>query len=174
MGKGISRHELAVAALELVGHEHVLEIGCGHGLAVRLVLERLTSGTITALDRSAKMIDPVRASIQDPRLFTCAQALENAQFGSRRFDAILAVNPDFNLRFADRWPAMLKALLQPDARIVLLMEAPAGSGKAALFASQSLRVLSDAGFDAHQLPAPHEMAIIRASLPRNGVSPRVS
>src|SRR5690606_13900145 len=138
-GKGISRHELAVAALELVGHEHVLEIGCGHGLAVRLMLERLTSGTVTALDRSAKTIDAVRASIQDLRLFTCAQALENALFGSGRFDAILAVNLDVFLRLADRWPAMLKALLQPDGRIVLLMEAPAGSGKAALFASQSLR-----------------------------------
>ena len=47
----------AVSALALTGTESVLEIGCGHGVAVRLVLERLTSGHITALDRSQKMID---------------------------------------------------------------------------------------------------------------------
>jgi cyclopropane fatty-acyl-phospholipid synthase-like methyltransferase len=45
------RHKAAVSALALRGDEAVLEIGCGHGVAVRLVLDALTTGTITALDR---------------------------------------------------------------------------------------------------------------------------
>jgi cyclopropane fatty-acyl-phospholipid synthase-like methyltransferase len=162
MVQGMSRHQAAVAALDLRGSEHVLDIGCGHGVAVRLVLERLTSGTITALDRSAKMIDQVRASIQDARVLFCASALEHADFGIKRFDAIVAVNLDFELRLPGRWALMLKGLLQPDGRLVLVLEPPPGSGKGKLFADQSLRLLAEAGFAAVQLPAPGEMALIRA------------
>lgn len=167
MAKGPSRHATAVEALELHGHEHVLEIGCGQGVAVRLVLDLLSSGMITALDRSPKMIETVRASVQDARLLTCAKALEDAPFGAKRFDVIFAVNLDLNLRLPHRWPAMLKALLQPGGRLVLLMEAPPGSGKEAKFASQSLRLLREAGFEAEPWPAPDGIAIIRAKLSSN-------
>ena len=165
---GQSRHAIAVAALELTGTEHVLEIGCGHGVAVRLVLERLTSGTITALDRSAKMIDQVRASIQDPRLVACTSALEHADFGSKRFDVIFAINLDLELRLQDRWSAKLRSLLQPQGRVVLLLDPPPGTGKGQAFADQSLRRLTDAGFEAARLPAPGEMVMVRGMLAGNG------
>lgn len=172
--KGQSRHAVAVAALELAGSEHVLEIGCGHGVAVRLVLEQLTTGTITALDRSPKMIELVRASVRDPRLATCANALEGCEFGPRRFDAIFAVNVDFDLRLQDRWPAMLKALLQPHGRVVLLLDPPPGSGKDRAFVEKSLRQLTAAGFAAMQLAAPGEMALIRGTLSKGAASALVS
>lgn len=165
---GPSRHAIAVDALDLTGSEHVLEIGCGHGVAVRLVLERLTAGTITALDRSAKMIDQISASIQDLRLLTCTSALEHADFGSKRFDAIFAINLDLELRLQDRWPAKFRSLLQPQGRVVLLLDPPQGSGKGQAFAAQSLRRLSAAGFEAAQLPAPGEMTMVRGTLAGNG------
>jgi protein-L-isoaspartate O-methyltransferase len=171
---GQSRHAIAVAALELTGSEHVLEIGCGHGVAVRLVLERLTTGTITALDRSPRMIELIRASVRDPRLVTCAHALEDAEFGPKRFDAIFAVNLDLDLRLQDRWPAMLKALLRPHGQVVLLLDPPPGSGKGQAFANQSLRQLTAAGFAALRLPAPGEMALVRGTLDENGASQPVS
>ena len=153
----------AVSALALTGTESVLEIGCGHGVAVRLVLERLTTGHITALDRSQKMIDLVR-SIDDDRLTTRAEALEEADFGEQRFDAVFAVNLDFNLRLGSRWPGMLKALLKPGGRLVLAFDPPPDSGKGHAFAGKSLDRLSAAGFSAALLPAHGKVTVIRADL----------
>ena len=160
------RHIAAVSALALKGTESVLEIGCGHGVAVREVLARLTSGTITALDRSEKMIEAVRsgndAALASGKLRTRAEALENADFGDERFDAIFAVNVDLNLRLGTRWPALLMALLKPGGRLVLAFDPPPDSSKGHAFAGKSLDRLAAAAFDAVLLPAHGGVTVIRA------------
>lgn len=159
------RHTAAVSALALSGTESVLEIGCGHGVAVRLVLDRLTSGTITALDRSPKMIDAVTTSVgASPKLRTRAEALEDADWAGQTFDAIFAINVDLNLRLGTRWPAMLKALLRPGGRIVLAFDPPPGSSKDHAFVGKSLDRLTAAGFDAKLLQAHGRVTLIRAEL----------
>lgn len=160
------RHSAAVTALALAGTEAVLEVGCGHGVAVRLVLDQLTSGSITALDRSARMIGMVEASnaeaLASGRLVTRAVALEDADFAGMRFDAIFAVNVDLNLRLGTRWPAMLKNLLRPGGRIVLAFDPPPDSSKGHAFAARSLDRLAAAGFTTALLPAHGKVTIIRA------------
>jgi ubiquinone/menaquinone biosynthesis C-methylase UbiE len=54
------RLEWAVSRLALQPDHHVLELGCGHGVAAGLVCDRLRSGHVTAVDRSAAMIDRAR------------------------------------------------------------------------------------------------------------------
>lgn len=60
------RLQWAVDTLSAASTDHLLEIGCGHGVAVSLVCERLTSGTITAIDRSEKMINLARKRNRQP------------------------------------------------------------------------------------------------------------
>lgn len=143
-----ARHRSAVEALALSGDEQVLEIGCGHGVATRLVLEHLTTGRITALDRSEKMIATVQSSSPDAgdRLRTIAQSLEDVDWAGEKFDAIFAVNVDLNLRLGERWAPLLKGLLKPGGRIVLAFEGPPKSGKADSFAKLSQSRLEAAGF----------------------------
>jgi cyclopropane fatty-acyl-phospholipid synthase-like methyltransferase len=162
------RHAAAIAALDLNGDETLLEIGCGHGVATRLALERLTVGHIVALDRSQKMIDAVAAgspeALGDGRLSVRAEALEDADFGDKRFDAIFAINVDLNLRLGTRWALLLKALLKPRGIVVLAFDPPPGSSKGHAFADKSLDRLAKAGFEAVILPAHGKVTVIRALL----------
>lgn len=51
----------AIAALPLRPDMHVLEIGCGPGVAAREISRLLTTGRIVALDRSARAIAQAQA-----------------------------------------------------------------------------------------------------------------
>ena len=94
--KPSERFVWAVETLALDPAAHVLEVGCGHGVAVSLVCERLTSGRITAIDRSKKMIELAerrnREHIAGGRTVLKTVALEKADFGDERFDKVFAFN----------------------------------------------------------------------------------
>jgi len=102
MGSGMSskaseRFVWAVETLELEPNARVLEIGCGHGVAVSLVCTRLgPGGRITAIDRSPKMIAAAqrrnRSHVESGRAVLEAVALEDVDLGAQRFDKIFAFN----------------------------------------------------------------------------------
>ena len=94
--KPSERFVWAVDTLALDPADHVLEVGCGHGVAVSLVCERLTSGRITAIDRSEKMIEMAarrnREHVAGGRAVLKTATLEQADFGDERFDKVFAFN----------------------------------------------------------------------------------
>jgi len=94
--KASERFVWAVDTLEVRPTDRLLEVGCGHGVAVSLVCERLTTGTITAIDRSPKMIEMARrrnrGHVDAGRAVLEAVALEDADLGNRRFDKVFAFN----------------------------------------------------------------------------------
>jgi SAM-dependent methyltransferase len=95
-GKASERFVWAVDTLEVQPADRLLEVGCGHGVAVSLVCEKLTTGTITAIDRSPKMIEMAtrrnREHVDSGRALFEAVALEDADLGDRRFDKVFAFN----------------------------------------------------------------------------------
>src|SRR4030095_16444364 len=86
----------AVDTLEVRPTDRLLEVGCGHGVAVSLVCERLTTGAISASDRSPKMIEMAarrtREHVDAGRAVLEAIALEDADLGDRVFDKVFAFN----------------------------------------------------------------------------------
>jgi SAM-dependent methyltransferase len=92
-----ARHAWAVRAMDIRPGHRVLEIGCGHGVALGLVAERLTGGGhITAVDRSEKMVRAAlarnRAHVEAGRATVLRADLERADFPAGSFDVVFAAH----------------------------------------------------------------------------------
>ena len=122
------RLRAVVERLDLHPGHRVLEIGCGHGVAATLVCERLTSGRLTAIDRSPKMIDA--AARRNARHVAAGTAeflvatLEDADLGDRRFDRIFAVRVGLFHREPERAHALAARWLAPGGALLSDYDAP--------------------------------------------------
>ncbi len=85
----------AVETLDVKPTDRLLEIGCGHGVAVSLVCKQLDGGSIIALDRSSKMIEMARKRnaehVAAGRASFHTASLSDANFGNLQFDTIFAI-----------------------------------------------------------------------------------
>jgi cyclopropane fatty-acyl-phospholipid synthase-like methyltransferase len=92
----------AVETLAVEPADRLLEIGCGHGVAVSLVCERLDDGSIVAIDRSPTMIEQAARRNADHvaagRASFQAASLHEAEFGDARFDKVFAIHVGVFLR----------------------------------------------------------------------------
>ncbi len=124
-----SRLRWAVELLAIGPDDRVLEIGCGHGVAVTAICERLVGGRVVAIDRSATMIAQAerrnRAYVADGRALFRATTLAEADFGGARFDKIFAVNVGLFWRPPVRELGVIGRLLQPGGALYLFHQPPA-------------------------------------------------
>jgi SAM-dependent methyltransferase len=110
MGDRLAR---VVESLELQPGERVLEIGCGHGVAATLVLER--GNPYVGVDRSPKMV--AAAAKRNPGAEFVVGELETLDLGTRRFDVIFAVRVGLFHREPERAHALAERWLAPGGRI---------------------------------------------------------
>lgn len=121
----------AVEVLAVEPGDQVLEIGCGHGAAVALIGERLVDGTITAIDRSQKMVDATvvrnRAHIASGKAAIFATELARADFGGRQFNKVFAVN--VNLFWTRPAPELnlIRDILAPGGVLYLFYQPPSAA-----------------------------------------------
>ena len=145
-------------ALSIEPADHILEVGCGHGVTASLVCERLTSGRITAIDRSKKMIDMAakrnRAHVAAGRAAFRAVSLDQADLGDERFDKVFAVHVAWFWRKPAEALPIVKSLLARGGALYLFNQTPGWSTQSARgFGERLTSVLREHGF----LPA--EVAI---------------
>lgn len=98
----------AVDRLDVQPHDRVLEVGCGHGVAVSLMCARVRSGLVVGLDRSSAMIAAARrrnaAHVASGRARFVTAELRAADLEGQRFDKVLAV----------RFPPLLRGRPGPE------------------------------------------------------------
>ena len=96
MTRASDRLAWAVGCLGVRPSDRVLELGCGHGVAVSLVCERLRDGHVVAIDRSATMTATAvrrnREHVAAGRATILTAALHEADLGGRRFDKVFGVH----------------------------------------------------------------------------------
>jgi SAM-dependent methyltransferase len=150
VGSVPERLSWAVERLDLAPGDRVLEIGCGPGVAVALVCERLTSGTVTAIDRSGTAVEAARrrnaTAVAAGRAALRRAALEEADFPDGAFDKIFAVNVNlFWVRSPAAELAALRRWLAPGGALSLCWEPP-DTRRAEEIAGKVEAALAAAGF----------------------------
>jgi ubiquinone/menaquinone biosynthesis C-methylase UbiE len=127
MVRASDRLAWAVRVLDPTPSDRVLEVGCGHGVAATLVCERLDGGRLTAIDRSAKMIDMATRRNEEHvaagRVVFETVSLERADFGEERFDKV------FGVHVAALWKseealAAVRRCLAPGGALYVIDQAP--------------------------------------------------
>ena len=133
-----------VDGLALRPGDHVLEIGCGHGVAATMVCERLATGggrlttggerlatgggCLTAIDRSPKMI--AAAAHRNAAFVTAGRAeflvmeLEALDLGARRFDVVFAVRVGLFHREPQRARQLVEPWFKPGGRLHAVFDPP--------------------------------------------------
>lgn len=111
----------AVDALELAGHERVLEVGFGPGVGVALLCRKLSGRAVVGIDPSREM---VRASARRLRRHGAHAHLllgrvEQLPFRAGTFDAVLTVNNALLWQSLDAGLAEIARALRPGGRLAL-------------------------------------------------------
>jgi SAM-dependent methyltransferase len=140
----------AVDVLDVAPDDRVLEVGCGHGVAVTLVCERLDGGRITAVDRSPKMIGAAirrnREHAEKVRFVTAR--IEEAGLGTELYDKAFAIHVT---ALHEPGPALdvVRRRLVPGGRLYLFTQAPSwkAAEPAETFAADLARTMAETGLE---------------------------
>lgn len=151
MSGASERLRWAVQVLDPQPGDRVLEVGCGHGVAVSLVCERLGGeGAMTAVDRSPKMIAAARdRNERYAKQVTFVEAtIEETALEPASYDRALAVHVAALERPGPALNAVREALA-PGGLLALFSQSPSWRDEEAprRFAEALAERLSDAGFE---------------------------
>jgi SAM-dependent methyltransferase len=158
----------AVSVVDPAPDERLLELGCGPGVAAGLVCERLTTGHLTAVDRSATAVARTAARnadhVERGRLSILRSTVDELALPAASVTKVFAVNVNvFWTRVPDRELAVVRDLLAPGGSLfVLYGRGPTGEDRVTSVVAAALR---DGGFTGVEVLAASAGMGVRARRP---------
>jgi SAM-dependent methyltransferase len=124
------RYVWAVDIIDVRPGDEILEIGCGYGHSILLICERLSTGKLTAIDRSAKMASAAFES--NARFIEAGKAdifhhdILDCSLPDSSFDKIFLFN--INVFWMDPIAelAEIRRLLKPSGQFYIFHQPPPG------------------------------------------------
>lgn len=125
----VDRQRWAVERVVASRPESVLEIGCGAGVAVRLLVEALPEARVLGIDRSATAVERAAARLGDllvrGRVALRQVAIADLDLLEASVDVVLGVNVNvFWTSSAERELTVLRRVLRPGGVLHLVYEPP--------------------------------------------------
>ncbi|HEX2892185.1 class I SAM-dependent methyltransferase [Vineibacter terrae] len=162
----------AIERLDIAPTDRLLEIGCGPGVAVSLICDRLTRGTITAIDRSSTAIAAAKTRNRDHiasgRATFQTTELAVARFERASFNKAFAVNVNLFWIDAARELAVIGDALTADGTLTLVYQPPAADQRHAISRKLALALEVD-GFVVAEV-----RSTAPGALPLLGVTARIA
>jgi len=144
-----SRFTWTLELLNIQPGDHVLEIGCGHGVAVCAIGDLLVDGRIIAIDRSYDMVELARhknrSHLKSGKADIRPVSLDQADFGGDRFNRIFAINVSLFEQQADCELDIIKGTLAPGGRLIVVYQPP-NAAKTRPLADRTIGNLEANGF----------------------------
>jgi SAM-dependent methyltransferase len=149
----VARNHWAVHLLDIQPADHVIELGCGPGVAIAAAATRAIQGLVVGVDHSQVMIRHARhrnrAAIRAGRVRLIHTPVQSLTITGGSFNAALAVNtigmwPDPTARLGE-----IAGLLRAGGRIALVSQPRcpgATAATSATAASELAALLTEAGF----------------------------
>jgi cyclopropane fatty-acyl-phospholipid synthase-like methyltransferase len=145
----------AVTTLDIKESDRLLEIGGGSGGAASIICERLETGSMLLIDRSASAVERARSRnaehVASGRLTLETVVLRDFEPRGRRFNKVLAVNVNvFWTTSATDELARVREALAPGGTLYLVYETPSPE-RAREAATRAAEALRANGFAAPQI-----------------------
>ena len=120
------RNVWAVDLLNIRPEDHVLEIGCGPGVALREISRRATEGSVVGVDHSATMVRQAtrrnRTTVRSGRTRVVLGSAEDLPTLGTSFDKVLAVNNMGMWASPKEALEKLRGLMRPGGRIAIVSQ----------------------------------------------------
>ncbi|MEQ1866626.1 MAG: methyltransferase domain-containing protein [Micropepsaceae bacterium] len=149
----------AIDALDVQPHDHIVDVGCGHGRSLGVIAARASKGRVAGADPSELMVEIAvernRKLVKAHRVDVAIASVDALPFADGAFDKALCVHVIYFCENLDAALREIARVLKPGGRLALVFRTDADKAAVRAFPAEVYRfrpfsevtaALKDAGF----------------------------